>query len=215
MKIIVGLLCPDTAGHLFPGEEVRPGALRQIEGTDTLVVEDRRYQQVITQHILFIQIPAVAVPGEFQYHTAHSRHTGTGGIDRGLVQIRHEGSLQPGKGSYYVHCLFVIQPRYAVRLAAMQAAVGRQKPESHPALVYICRRGVLEAADVMCPEAETGHQEGQAAAKAFFHGYIVGPAVAAPVYWEFLAAHGSGTGEEHGFAFAAFALQQVVDCLVI
>ena len=97
----------------------------------------------------------------------------------------------------------------------MQAAVGGQQAESHPALIDICRGGVLEAADVVRPEAEAGHQERQAAAQAFFHGYIVRPAVAAPVYGEFLAAHGGGAGEQHGFSFTAFALQQVIDCFVI
>ena len=97
----------------------------------------------------------------------------------------------------------------------METAVGREQAESYPAFVHIRRGSMLKPADVMRPVTESGHHQREAAAQAFFHGFIVGPAVSSPVDREFLAAYRGRAGEQYGFPFAALPFQQFIDAFIV
>src|SRR5208337_3782509 len=107
--------------------------------------------------------------------------------------------------------LVVVNPRHAVRGEAVQPAVALQHTERAPALVDVGRRLVLEAADVVAPEAEAGQAERQAAAKTLGHRFVGRHIVAAPMDGKALGADGRRTGEYDGLTIALEPLQRLED----
>ncbi len=164
---------PAAAFLFFSGKEVCPGALRQIVLCNALIVKDRCNQKVIAKHILLIHIMTGLILCIFKHHASHGRHAGHGSIDRGLIQIRHQACFESCKEAYHIHCLIIIYPRHSVGGASVKSGMGGKQSECYPALIHICGRGIFKAADIMRPEAEAAHQQGQTAAKAFFHGFII------------------------------------------
>ena len=90
-----------------------------------------------------------------------------------------------------------------------------EQAEGAPALVDIRRGGILEAADVVAPEAKAGQTNRQAAAQAFRHRFVVGVAIATPVHRELLRAHRGGTGKQHRFFLAQVFFEHVPHQLVV
>ena len=90
-----------------------------------------------------------------------------------------------------------------------------EQPKRAPAFVDMRGRGVFKAADIMAPEAEAGKANGEAAAQAFRHRFIVGVTVAAPVHRELLRANGRRAGKQHRFFFTHSLFQHVPDQFVI
>ena len=64
---------------------------------------------------------------------------------------------------------------------------------------------MLETADVMAPVTESGGCQGKTATQGLFHGFVIGPAVTAPVNRELLTAHSCGTCKQYSVIFAALS----------
>ncbi|MNI25895.1 hypothetical protein D3C73_795740 [compost metagenome] len=132
-----------------------------------------------------------------------------------IIQIRHQAAFELGEEAGNIHGFVIVCPRHAVRGAAVQAAVAGEQAEGQPAFEHMRRSGILEAADIMAPEAEAGQAERQAAAKALCHRLIVRVAVAAPVNRELLPAGRCRACEYGGFIFAQLLFQYFKDHLVV
>jgi hypothetical protein len=59
----------------------------------------------------------------------------------------------------HIDGLVVIKPRYAVGTAAVQAGMGAEQPERHPAFVDVRGSGGLKPADIMAPEGKTAQRQ--------------------------------------------------------
>ena len=126
MQIIVRFLVPSAALILPACEDIRPDPLRKIEPRFTAVVENRRAQEAVPQHILRVYERARRILREFQQNRTHHRHAGAGGVHRLGVQIGHQAQLETREFPRDLHGLLPIQPRHLVFLAAVIAAVRRQ-----------------------------------------------------------------------------------------
>ena len=137
------------------------------------------------------------------------------GLHGGGIQVGHESAFQVGEFPQHVHRLFIEEPGHPVGIGAVKPGMGGKQAEGRPALVYVSRGGALKAADIVAPEAEAGEAQGKPGPQGFAHGGVVGGAVAAPVYREFLAAYRGAAGKEAGPVFALVFLQKLKDALVI
>ena len=97
----------------------------------------------------------------------------------------------------------------------MQSGMRRHQAKSSPAFVYIRCGSAFKTTDIMAPVSKSGHRKGKSSTKAFFHGYIVRPAVTTPVYREFLTADSCGTCEQNSLSFASLALQKIEYSFVV
>ena len=67
----------------------------------------------------------------------------------------------------------------------------------------------------MAPKAEARHRQRQTAPQTLFHGYIIRPAVAAPMYRELLTACRRRTGKQDCFLLSLLLYQQIIDRLIV
>ena len=86
-----------------------------------------------------------------------------------IKQVRHQAAFELREETGNIDRFLIIRPRHPVRSAAMQTAVAGQQAKCQPAFEDMGRSRVLEAADIMAPEAEAGQAERQAAAQTFCH----------------------------------------------
>ena len=214
-QIAVLFIDPARPSLFLAGEEICPEPFRQIVLGNALIIEDGRNQKSVSQHVLLIHVMTGLIPGIFQNHAPHGGDSGTGGIHGGLIQIRHQPCLQSGKKPNHVHSLLVVSPGNTIGGASVKSRMGGEQAKGYPALVDVCGGGALETADIMSPEAETAHQQRETAAQTLLHGFIIRPAVAAPVYRKFLSAHGCGAGKQYGLPFSPLSFQELVDTFII
>ena len=97
----------------------------------------------------------------------------------------------------------------------MQAAVRGKQPESTPALIHVCRGGLLEAADIVAPEAEARQAQRKPASQALCHRFKRGGRVASPMHGELLPAGRRLAGKDSRLAFTELSFQGLKDGFVI
>ena len=97
----------------------------------------------------------------------------------------------------------------------MQTAVAGHQTECTPALVDIGGSCLLKAADIVAEIAKARCTQGQTASECFGNGGEFRRAVAAPVYGEFLTAHGPGTCKQARLALAVYILNRLKYTLVV
>ena len=97
----------------------------------------------------------------------------------------------------------------------MKAAVGTQEAKLAPSFVDVGRRRILEAADIVAPEAESRACQREAAADSLRHGRIRRGTVAAPVCGKLLAAHRRGPCKYYCFPGSALPFQKFKDRPII
>ncbi len=148
------LFMPAAALHFIVAPQVRPAAFWQVELHVARFTKYRRYHDRISQHVLAIKIITRRIVRKLQHHRPHHGRTGFVGARRFPIQIRHHPALLFGEEAHHVTGLVVIGPRNPVGFATVQAAVAGEQAECAPPLVDMRRRGILESANIMTPEAK-------------------------------------------------------------
>ncbi|MNI68419.1 hypothetical protein D3C73_1241150 [compost metagenome] len=133
---------------------MRPCSFRQVISDFAVLAEYWSDKQGITQHVLTVKHFTSRIVREFEQHRTHAWNTFFRCINSCIEQIRHQLALQLSEEACNINCFLVIQPRHTIRGAAMQTAVTRKKTKLQPAFKYMSRGRVLEAADIMAPEAK-------------------------------------------------------------
>src|SRR6478736_6560928 len=205
-------------GGTFAGmarQQVGPPAGRQIIVNHAVFGEDWSYQERASEHVLAIERVTGWIVGKFEEHGAHHGDAFARRFEGRAPEIRHEATLQFREKAEHFTCFFVVRPGNTIARAAVETAVRGKQAKGGPAFVDVSRRGALEAADVVTPEAEAAQAERQAAAQRFGHRLKSRPAVAAPVHGEPLTRSVRRAGEEYGLTATALCFNRAEDGLVV
>ena len=214
-RCFVTFLDPTRPLQRGPADQLRPAPGRQVVRDIAVFGEYRRHQERLAQHVLPVQERGGWIVWELQQHGPHHRHAVLPHIHGRPIEIGHEAALEVREISDDLDRIIVDQPGDAVRVAAVEAAVRAKQTELGPALVDGRRGRPFEATDIVAPEAEAGHSEGEAAPQGVGHRGEGALAVAAPVDREQPAASRRRPGEDNRLAVAAPLAEQFENRLVV